>query len=144
MNYYILDNFECIGIYVFVAATKYIIHRDDCCIPCWSLQTCRKTRWLYQKNDYLECIIFVFFLFNSLFVASSLTVLKAQTWNKDKKSKATEINMRDLWLLLYTHIHIPLMLPVNCTFVINDDLIFVFSFYDLRRRCSYVLHCLTT
>ena len=61
-----------------------------------------------------------------------------------QKSKATEIHMRDLWLLLHIHIHIPLMLPVNCTFVINDDLIFVFSFYDLRRRCSYVLYCLTT
>ena len=50
-----------------------------------------------------------------------------------QKSKAAEINMRDLWLLLHTFIHIPLMLPVNCRIVINDNLIFVFFlfiFYD--------------
>ena len=45
-----------------------------------------------------------------------------------QKSKAAEINMRDLWLLLHTFIHIPLMLPVNCRIVINDNLIFVFFF----------------
>ena len=37
VNYYILDNFECIEIYVFfVVVTKYIIHGGDCCITCWS------------------------------------------------------------------------------------------------------------
>ena len=61
-----------------------------------------------------------------------------------QKSKAAEINMRDLWLLLHTFIHIPLMLPVNCRIVINDNLIFVFfSFYILRRRFIYVIYCLT-
>ena len=61
-----------------------------------------------------------------------------------QKSKAAEINMRDLWLLLHTFIHIPLMLPVNCRIVINDNLIFVFfSFYILRRRYIYVIYCLT-
>ena len=61
-----------------------------------------------------------------------------------QKTEATEINMRDLWLLLHTQLHIPLMLPVNRTIVINDNLIFVFSLYDLRRSCIYVLYCLTT
>ena len=55
-------------------------------------------------------------------------VVESSNLKQRQKTEATEINMRDLWLLLHTHIHIPLMLPVNRTIVINDNLIFVFLF----------------
>ena len=65
------------------------------------------------------------------FIICCIISYRAESSNlkQRQKTEATEINMRDLWLLLHTHIHIPLMLPVNRTIVINDNLIFVFFLF---------------